>query len=856
MKAILLLLLFASLCFGIGDEATVSTPASARYAGVVNDRPGNGEVATLNPPIFSWLYPTNIATASSDRQYYEFQFQVATNSAFTNLIVDRRTPVNLFNYLSPFTNADGSTYTNTLYWRRLYVGTNGLTNFVSATNTFTIAPTATLWNRARMLDESYVTNRTHPFVLFNSANRGDVLRFVQTNNVTDYNTIVSHAQSATGAVWWIDTAAWDTNNNGLTTRAFSLGAVLLLSALNTNQAAWTNRLVDNYQRYIDYFMGANRWTIDYGNGDQPYIVRAAALGYDWLYEIMTTSQRSNALYALERICRYQMRSGVFWKGTDESGSSVVDYTGQWVGPYMVPWYSAAKHGSSHASMVNNANAVAALAAFPDDDDAREFLDHWMHYMIGRGTPYGGFAVSSLPRTYALANYIISGLVWDVTAYHSVFPEMGLTNTPWVRAFADWFTRIIPPGYVEYHAEWGDTGQKGRVNYWAFYGVGRDLGLLTKDGNIWRHHTNEARFASSSVGSWDYLANSATLWPPPAPLTNDSAKLFVEDGAVVASSLPANDLGAFTNGVGVIFQARPRGTAGNHNGYSDGSFEMWAYGSKVTDAGGYNLEAFGYTAAAYNGLFINGHGVQNHALGSYPLLPVYSQIVAYTNGTNFTFWSGDLTGSFTNSANPAASVARKVRRHMLFARKKFLVVFDEVQTSVPRTNQWLFHVREATATNITAAGFRFSATNQVGQVVSNHVFFATDGLSVSNMTGTNVLRNAATGVWVSDSGDATRRSHAMWYFNAGSNFLSVIYPVAPGGTQPTFTRISDYSLAVTNGSEGDVFTIVPTNTALGIELLWNSASSSGDGAAPSKSASVPGKASGVLPLVRIRNARVN
>jgi hypothetical protein len=824
-----------STAFSIGNEATATTPASANYSGIVNDRPGSGETVYLNPPVFSWIYVTNIATASSDRQYYEFQFQVSTSSAFSTFLVNQRTPVNLFNYLAPFTNADGSTYTNTLYWRRLYVGTNGLTNFVSVTNTFTVAAAATNWNRARMLEESYVTNRSHPFVLFNSANRGDVLRFVQTNNVTDYNTIVSHAQAATNATWWTNEAAWDTNNTALTPRALNLGAVLLLSALNTNQTAWTNRLVDNYQRYVNYFMGANRWTIDYGNGDQPYIVRAVALGYDWLYDRMNSLQRSNALYALERVCRYSMRSGVFWKGTNESGSSVVDYTGEWVGPYLMPWYSNAKNGSSHASMVNNANAVAALAAFPDDDDAREFLDHWLQYMIAKGTPYGGFAVSSLPRTYAYANYIVSGLIWDMTAYHSVFPEMGLTNTPWLRAFADWFARIIPPGYVEYHAEWGDTGQKGRVNYWAYYGVGRDLGLLTKDGNVWRHHTNEARFAASSVGSWDFLANVATLWPPPAQLTNDSAKLFIEDGAVVASSLPANDIGAFTNGVGVIFQARPRGNTGNHNANADGSFEMWAYGSKVTDAGGYNLEAFGYGAAAYNGLFIGGQGVQNHALGSYPLLPLYGKIVAYTNGSGFTFWSGDLTASFTNASNPTTSVARKVRRNMLFVSNSFpfLVIFDEIQTSAPRTNQWLFHVREATATNISSVGFRFSSTNQVGQNISNHVFFATSGLTVSNMTGSNVLRNPVTGVWTTDSSDPTRRAHALWYYNTGSNFLSVIYPARASATQPSFTRLSDYSVAITNGSEGHVFTFIPTNNAIGIEVIFE-AGSSGSGGGPGPS----------------------
>jgi hypothetical protein len=801
--------LTASAQIRIGHEAQVALPTSAHYSGTVNIRPGNGEIVNLNPPIFSWFYVSNILKASWDSgTRWEFQFQVSTDKTFTNNIVNKRTPSNLYNTLAPFTNADGSIYTKPLFWRVGYVTPGGATNLWSQTNSFTVSSNAAAWDRSMLADEDYLASKfTHPHLLFNAATRPAVYQFSQTNNPSDWALLMAYHNISMGAAWWTNSAPWSTTDSSVLSRTLMLGSTLTYWALSQNPAV-TNHLAANYQRFVDWFLAVHYEFEDYGgNGSQPWALHCLVLGYDWLYPILNTQQKSNAVFAIQRTARFYNRNA-FWSTRAISGHWELDPTGAYNEPRLIPWYNSPRTGTSHQWRDSAIVSLLAAAAYGEGGDAREFFDLWINYMIGRTHFTGGFAAINQGRGYASVSVRGGGIIWNTVAFMSVFPEAQLNRIPTLNGFADWFSRLTPPGYRGTHGMFGDGGDGVTPNFTAYWNSVdfRDLALLTRSGEAWQAHLNEKAFGPSTSDTYFYqIPSTYTVWPPPAPKTNSNAKAFLEDGWVIASTKPGNAIDAFTNGLGFIFVARPRGTEGGHSINCDGGVEMWAYGAKVTDSGAWNLDPYGYRPEAQDTLFVNGQGVQvNSSYGNYsaePILPWYSRIAAYKTSADFTYALGDITPAFTNAYNPQKANVLKVRRHVLFSRTgKYFMLYDELATRNPSTFHWQWHVLQPTLRNLTTSGFVYSSTNRLRQSITNHIFHASSGLAFDNMTGASALKNPFTGVTYTDAGDPFRRANALWFRNATQatnfNFLSVIVPQEPGKSAPSFTRLDNHTVAVT------------------------------------------------------------
>lgn len=147
----------------IGSEANVTLPPSSAWNYLVPVRPGNNETVTVNPPLFSWLYaPGSPLNSSVDQNVYFFQFQADYDGSFTHPVVDVRTPSCCYNFLAPFSQS-------TVHWRVGYVTSAGVTN-AWITNSFTIAPNATNWDRSMLANPSYLAGKAaHPHLMFNSA---------------------------------------------------------------------------------------------------------------------------------------------------------------------------------------------------------------------------------------------------------------------------------------------------------------------------------------------------------------------------------------------------------------------------------------------------------------------------------------------------------------------------------------------------------------------------------------------------------------------------------------------------------------------------------------------------------------
>jgi hypothetical protein len=87
----------------------------------------------------------------------------------------------------------------------------------------------------------------------------------------------------------------------------------------------------------------------------------------------------------------------------------------------------------------------------------------------------------------------------------------------------------------------------------------------------------------------------------------------------------------------------------------------------------------------------------------------------------------------------------------------------------------------------------------------------------SLTGTDVYKNPIAGGdgW-SSADQAYARKGTFWVSNrtpaTNWHYMTVIFPVKPGDSDPTITRIDDYTVAVTNGAEGDVISFA-TNSSV-------------------------------------------
>ena len=261
----------------IGSEANVTPPPSSAWNYLVTIRPGNHETVTVNPPLFSWLYaPGSPLNSSVDQNVYFFQFQADYDGSFTHPVVNVRTPSCCYNFLAPFSQS-------TVHWRVGYVTSAGVTN-TWITNSFTIAPNATNWDRSMLANPSYLAGKAaHPHLIFNSANRAAVSKaYVQTNNPSYWLGVTNLALQGMASSYWTNPVPWPQKPNAFTSPGVDTAANQIASAAfawqMTGNPLWTNGVATNFDNMVNCFVAAGSLgkaglETDYGDsgGDNTWI---------------------------------------------------------------------------------------------------------------------------------------------------------------------------------------------------------------------------------------------------------------------------------------------------------------------------------------------------------------------------------------------------------------------------------------------------------------------------------------------------------------------------------------------------------------------------------------------------------
>jgi hypothetical protein len=885
----------------IGQETLIPLPADATWQVGLNFLPASNDVVNLNPPQFQWCYATNIAALPADKLEKTFVFQVAYDAGFQNLAVNVVTRWNFYNSIAPFTNSP-------CYWRVGYVSgvTNPLSTNVycwSPTYQFTISPNAAVWDRSMLANTNYLASKAqHPYLMLNATNNSVLLNWLNNNlayywtnqtstkvtnaNRINYDSGASWRTLQTNALRLITNSWWPSNqppaSYGLYNWPEYTGEVAFMWAV-TGSAVWSNAqpnvaldlIADDYLTNTGCYANMPNCFVDpiysslcYNEGI------ALALGYDWCYNLLTYSQRTNILNALAMRCRYVLKgSALVWTdGNPPCYNGVGDPTGQYTNGAYVPQWTLANYGRSHATDDFYLAMLQAIAGYNDHPWCADLFNMGVNYMTGPTYCYRN--AMGVGRSYTLVHTATSRILATQLIYQSTFPEVAWTNNPFFQQLGDWWDRIEPVGYAAGHEAWGDCGF-GQLNDW--FSMGRNLALVSQNGNYFQHWWNQENFylAQNHGPPQDDMLSIAIPFNIncnlPMVTTTNFAEVLPATGWMFSSSASPSTAAGFTNGVGIVFQARPTGCVNGHDFYSDGSFQMWAYGAAVTDAGGCgsggsaDISAYPHVPWAHNTLIINGLG-QCQPYGM-QCEPYYARFTAFTNNASFTYCAADLTRAymrsniysyppmlndeFDNLYVPASRTSfgplycvTNVTRQLLFNRHEYLVVFDTVQTSNPPTNtfSWVYHILPPTLSlNTSNMSFTYTVTNFYNNSnVNVYVAFVNNPseLTVTTMTGAtpsaNYRMNPFTGenYWTNsqdDYGDYVNQSSVLWFNNAqptnSFTFMTVIYPVPPGGSAPQITPLDDYTVAITNGAQGDVITFNP-NTSYTPTLVVNAIGSPG------------------------------
>jgi hypothetical protein len=834
----------------IGSEATLALPSSAIHVLSHGFVPDDGLVATNNPPLFNWVYAPSGRKIASDEGVYVFKFQLATNSSFSPLYWNITTSNNLYNFLSPITNADGTAFTGTSYWRIVYMNSNMTANVAtSAVHHFSIAPTASTWNRAMLADTDYILSKTtkHPHLWFNQANSNAVGNYFRSGNSTlgAWSGYESYVRQVIAQNWWNNPNVF-TNEPYFYGHAQEIATVALVYQLTADPALRTTLRDANPMGMLDLF--AKQWMVSrthnpYGGNDRvsAYIMNsgslhAFALAYDFLCNDMSPAQRANVVRAFEASVQFYINEDWWFLDPSQPGTNrVYEYNKR-----KMHFAAGPKQGDGHSREDVGAGMMFCMAAYAESDILQNAFPFFLNFFIARHDharmDEGTYRDQSV--FYGTRNFpaLIQSCI--------LFPEADLARSPIVRYEAEHLAYFQPNLFRSVGEPWGDLPGMPNISgtSWS-YSRWRQVARLTRSGAVLQQHNRAVKSLGSFVEESAFLDAASGFYYTTNGITEadwrNTYYLNLRDGWCISSSHQPSDFGAFTNAVRFVTQARPGIGRIEHAGWGDGSIQLTAYGAQISagGAGFYKKHPMYHSAA----VFVDGVGIQA-PMGD-PAEDWYSRFIAFTNTDDFTYVASDTTKAYNrkpftvptaayNDASPYYNTHKvpyltSMHRHIAFPRKKYVVLYDTMTATQACNFQWLWHVLEPTATvNNSGISFSFTSTNHYnGSNVTTYVQHVVSPtlMGITNIVNTalkwpqnyKAFYNPFTSEIATNPPDiysAPTWSHSIWVYNKTKttnwHFLSVVYPVKWGESAPTITRLDDLTVRVQKDGDDDIISFDP------------------------------------------------
>lgn len=808
----------------ISDESLIRLDSRMLFSSVVNNSPGDGTDADVNPPRFRWFYTPPAFDMPLRFNPFRFCFQVSGDKEFTSLVVDKETEFNFYNELAPF--EEGKEY----YWRVGYL-LKGEKEPSSWSKVFSVnIPAGTpKWDRTALINPDF---GGHPRLLFREDQLAELKRIAKESPVFN-NQIIPVANQMLEHKWWGNWPETDSDNPEYTYNYyFHLSQKLIQTAfayLITGEEKYSY-VLDIWKMIASYRKGGASSPEGMGKGedadseDNTSITEFMACVYDWFYGQLAPEERTLFEKSLEWRINNWMHE-FRWGGaifTDGSEHPKISRSSLAIG------------GAGHSWEGSLATFTASIALYEKSEIARRYF-HWIaNYLISVGETVAQNGGYDHGAYYGQSH--LKWLVYQLMYLNTALPELELGKNPLYKQYGDFFTSLVPVG-MEY-SHFGRISQHG-AGMAMRSEVFNLLAFLTSNGEFLQNWENIGGKENFDWRQWIHVAAPLQFRKKILPVRQSQTKfIFPATGFVMAHQYPPGESKAFQEGVGVIFCCRP-GRGDEYN--NENSFQLYAYGQHCNYGGHSGDEnPYGFQTIAHNTILVDGIGqtiTPESRNDGYR-----GAIIAYREGSNYTYWVGDATNAYPKSevkvsrkgwsaksqidydkrlfGEEGAPKVERFRRHMLFMRDKYLVVFDDLKTASERPSvfSWRYRVLpECDPEYNPQQGLLSYILNDV-KVMVKHVaspelieFEDLKGLDqfINPVTGNNYLNNNK--YTALDMEDKRYRekvcAHNFWFTSKKAesdfHFLTVIYPVQPGTSEPEISRLDDYTVKIEKNGESDI-----------------------------------------------------
>jgi len=805
----------------INEKFRLQDMEQEHYNRLVNFRPGDKEIVDINPPRFSWPYlPKLVPKGWEVPVGYLFTLQISDREDFQEPVLEvKDTPYNFYNYLPPLPGS------GRWYWR---IGYNAGTPSEkwSKVRCFTIDSKAEAWDRSALASLN-LASKNHPCILFNRDNLEEIRRLKDTckESMEVARQVRFEADGIIKEDWWINFPKDDKQSDEGGYRYYMMARDLLTVAFA--------HLIFQDQRYLGFkerLIRMASWPkggyaspegaapIRESREDDTQITEFLGLFFDWFYWDLIESERRILIESLDWRIRHTINN-FCWKLDDGKRMTV---------------YSIALVSSSHQYENLMVIAPAALAAYNHSASAREALHLILNYLIGVTNGFGFYEGWNEGPGYGN-----SKMKWlmDATIYlDTAIREIDLGKNPYLRRIGAFFTCITPVGLQ--HCSFGDMGS----NEDSYLGNNihnfRKLAYATGEGSFLKFWEESQKRWIDKHGMkcpyfrpWiEYVLPYYYRRPKESFGKEVYSKFFKVAGWVMTNTHSPISYNAYKASVGMVFQCRPRGGY-SHSYHSENSFLIHAYGEVITSgAAPTKWDVISRLTMSHNTILVDGLG-QNPPRARGFLYPEgcsrYGYIDAWFRRPALVYWVGDAT----NAYHWNAPYLKCFRRHVLFLRRKYFIIFDDLQVDPdhsPSTFQWLYHIKPEGDLTFNRDAFEFSYRVGENRVKVRHISNL-DNLSYEDRQKSEGLINPITGEDYRGEVETIQKryggfdlfQHNIWIENHKPahefNFMTVIYPYKVGEPEPSIERIDDLTVKVSRGELYDMVSF-DVNTRLRPNIL--------------------------------------
>ncbi len=391
------------------------------------------------------------------------------------------------------------------------------------------------------------------------------------------------------------------------------------------------------------------------------------------------------------------------------------------------------------------------------------------------------------------------------------------------AIGDFFSHIAPVGLQ--HTSFGNGGLgRSRIhgNRAANF---RKLAYLIGDGRFLKNRRETMKMQGREDRPYYHRPWIEYVLPyyykrPQERLDDSRTKLAKIAGWVTVNSKNPSLYDDYKDAVGMIFHCRPRGGY-SHSFFNENAFDIFAYGQVITHGGGTtdNQDKYADQTMSHNSILVDGVGQYQYRYwplskvgGEYHRVPHdrVGYIAAFDESDDYVYWVGDATNAYET-----VPYLERFRRHILFVKDKYFVIFDDLATDTdhePSKFQWLYHIYPDASLKMDEGGTGFEYQIGETRVKVKHIA-GSDDLVIEDRRGLDGLVNPITDDDYREFGEGeVLFQHNIWVSNSTPanefQFLTVVFPDMNDDSEPIITRLDDATVRIQCGSESDVISFDP------------------------------------------------